>query len=67
MVAPARGLAPIDLGAVRQALSAGRRPKVVFTESAGQIAGQVGQVALAPVAMRKANPAPRYRRPMSSR
>jgi hypothetical protein len=44
MVAPARGLTPIDLGAVRQALSAGRRPKVVFTESAGQIAGQVGQV-----------------------
>jgi len=44
MVAPARGLTPIDLGAVRQALSAGRRPKVVFTASAGQIAGQVGQV-----------------------
>ena len=44
MVAPARGLSPIDLGAVRQALTVGRHPKVVFTETAGQIAGQVGQV-----------------------
>ena len=44
MVAPARGLSPIDLGAVRQALTVGRHPKVVFTKTAGQIAGQVGQV-----------------------
>lgn len=44
MVAPARGLSPTDLGAVREALAAGRHPRVVFTESAGQIAGQVGQV-----------------------
>jgi hypothetical protein len=44
MVAPARGLSPADLGAVREALSLGRRPRVVFTASAGQIAGQSGQV-----------------------
>ena len=29
---------------VREALAAGRKPKVVFTASAGQIAGQIGQV-----------------------
>jgi hypothetical protein len=33
-----------DLQAFRDALAAGRRPKVVFTESAGQVAGQLGQV-----------------------
>ena len=40
----ARGLSTDDLQAIRDTLSAGRKPKVVFTESAGQIAGQVGQV-----------------------
>ena len=33
-----------ELQSVREALAAGRKPKVVFTASAGQIAGQVGQV-----------------------
>jgi hypothetical protein len=39
-----RGLSPADLDGIREALAAGRRPKVMFTEAAGQIAGQVGQV-----------------------
>ena len=39
-----RGLSEEELQAFRDALAAGRRPKVVFTESAGQIAGQLGQV-----------------------
>jgi hypothetical protein len=39
-----RGLSEQELQAFRDALAAGRRPKVVFTESAGQIAGQLGQV-----------------------
>nr|QLK01095.1 hypothetical protein HZU44_14620 [Micromonospora carbonacea] len=29
---------------IREALAAGRKPRVVFTSSAGQVAGQVGQV-----------------------
>ena len=44
MATRVRGLSEEDLGRFRAALAAGRRPKVVFTESAGQIAGQVGQV-----------------------
>ena len=43
MAAP-RGLSPQDLDQLRETLGAGRRPKVVFTASAGQIAGTVGQV-----------------------
>ncbi len=39
-----RGLSTQDIESIRGTLAAGRRPKVVFTESAGQIAGQVGQV-----------------------
>ena len=39
-----RGLSEAELETFREALAAGRRPKVVFTESAGQIAGQLGQV-----------------------
>jgi hypothetical protein len=39
-----RGLSTEELQAIREALTAGRRPKVMFTEAAGQIAGQVGQV-----------------------
>jgi hypothetical protein len=39
-----RGLSPADLETIREGVAAGRRPKVMFTESAGQIAGQVGQV-----------------------
>ncbi|GAA4606892.1 hypothetical protein BJY16_006054 [Actinoplanes octamycinicus] len=40
----ARGLTTEELDGVRDALAAGRKPKVQFTESAGQIAGQIGQV-----------------------
>lgn len=39
-----RGLSEEELQAFRDALAAGRRPKVVFTESAGQVVGQLGQV-----------------------
>jgi hypothetical protein len=39
-----RGLSTADLNRVRESLAAGRKPKVVFTESAGQLAGQLGQV-----------------------
>jgi hypothetical protein len=39
-----RGLTDGEVQTIREALAAGRRPRVVFTESAGQIAGQVGQV-----------------------
>jgi hypothetical protein len=40
----ARGLSRTDLDGIRTTLAAGRKPKVVFTEAAGQIAGQTGQV-----------------------
>lgn len=39
-----QGLSPEELQSIRDTLAAGRKPKVMFTESAGQIAGQVGQV-----------------------
>jgi hypothetical protein len=39
-----RGLTDGEVQTIREALATGRRPRVVFTESAGQIAGQVGQV-----------------------
>ena len=39
-----RGLTTDELQVIRDGLAAGRRPRVMFTESAGQIAGQVGQV-----------------------
>ncbi|HEV7899637.1 MAG TPA: hypothetical protein VGP31_17525 [Planosporangium sp.] len=42
--AAARGLSTAELEQIRDALAVGRRPKVVFTQSAGQIAGQQGQV-----------------------
>jgi hypothetical protein len=38
------GLSGPDVEHIREALAAGRKPKVVFTASAGQIAGQAGQV-----------------------
>jgi hypothetical protein len=44
MAAPARGLTPADLTALREALAAGKKPKVVFTSSAGQMAGNAGVV-----------------------
>jgi hypothetical protein len=40
----ARGLSTDQLTTIRDSLAAGRRPKVTFTASAGQIAGQTGQV-----------------------
>ncbi|GIF02488.1 hypothetical protein [Actinoplanes siamensis] len=40
----ARGLTTEELSGIRDALAAGRKPKVQFTESAGQISGQIGQV-----------------------
>ena len=39
-----RGLSSADLDRVRRSLAAGRKPKVVFTEASGQLAGQLGQV-----------------------
>ncbi|MGH3735953.1 MAG: hypothetical protein ACRDT6_10075 [Micromonosporaceae bacterium] len=41
---PSTGLSTQDLQAIRSQLAAGRRPKVVFASSAGQMAGQTGQV-----------------------
>jgi hypothetical protein len=38
------GLSDEELAVIREAVAAGRKPRVMFTESAGQIAGQVGQV-----------------------
>jgi len=42
--AATKGLSTTDLEQIRDTLGAGRKPKVLFTESAGQIAGQIGQV-----------------------
>ncbi|MEU8816920.1 hypothetical protein [Actinoplanes sp. NPDC048796] len=45
MVATAQaGLSGEELQAFRDQLAAGRKPRVQFTEAAGQIAGQIGQV-----------------------
>ncbi|MBQ1076017.1 hypothetical protein KBX06_23075 [Micromonospora sp. C31] len=44
MGAAGQGLSTEEVQSIREALAAGRKPKVVFTASAGQIAGQVGQV-----------------------
>lgn len=41
---PSIGLSTQDVEAIRSEVAAGRRPKVVFARSAGQIAGQAGQV-----------------------
>jgi hypothetical protein len=38
------GLSAEELQQIREALAAGRKPRVQFTEAAGQIAGQIGQV-----------------------
>ncbi|MFY1631877.1 hypothetical protein ACN27F_01125 [Solwaraspora sp. WMMB335] len=43
-MAVAGGLSEQELVVIREAMAAGRKPKVMFTEAAGQIAGQVGQV-----------------------
>ncbi|WP_093617739.1 hypothetical protein [Actinoplanes philippinensis] len=40
----AGGLSADELQQIRDALAAGRKPRVQFTESAGQISGQIGQV-----------------------
>ena len=39
-----RGLGPDEVEKIRVSLAAGRKPRVMFTASAGQIAGQIGQV-----------------------
>lgn len=39
-----QGLSTEELQHIRDALAGGRKPKVVFTAAAGQIAGQLGQV-----------------------
>ncbi|HEU4422344.1 MAG TPA: hypothetical protein VFR67_07355 [Pilimelia sp.] len=39
-----RGLSDDELQAIRATLAGGRKPKVMFTEAAGQVAGQLGQV-----------------------
>ncbi|MFE9206711.1 MULTISPECIES: hypothetical protein [unclassified Micromonospora] len=39
-----QGLSTDEVQGIREALAAGRKPKVVFTAAAGQMAGQVGQV-----------------------
>ncbi|MEU7844881.1 hypothetical protein AB0B39_28405 [Micromonospora sp. NPDC049114] len=39
-----QGLSTDEVQSIREALAAGRKPRVVFTAAAGQIAGQVGQV-----------------------
>jgi len=39
-----RGLSTDELQVIRDGRAAGRKPRVQFTEAAGQIAGQVGQV-----------------------
>jgi hypothetical protein len=39
-----RGLSTDDLKGIRDTLAAGRKPRVMFTEAAGQIAGQIGQI-----------------------
>ena len=38
------GLTNDELAGIGESLAAGRKPRVMFTEAAGQIAGQVGQV-----------------------
>lgn len=38
------GLSAKELTQIRETLAAGKRPRVMFTESAGQIAGQIGHV-----------------------
>jgi len=43
-VVKVRGLSADELEKIRAAVDAGRKPKVMFTEAAGQIAGQLGQV-----------------------
>lgn len=43
-MAAGQGLSTDEVEAIREGLAAGRKPKVVFTAAAGQIAGQVGQV-----------------------
>lgn len=38
------GLSPKELAQIKETLAGGKRPRVMFTESAGQIAGQIGHV-----------------------
>ncbi len=43
-VSDVRGLTAEELQAIRAGLAGGRKPRVQFTETAGQISGQIGQV-----------------------
>jgi hypothetical protein len=43
-MATARGLSGTDVTFIRDMLASGRKPKVVFTEAAGQVVGKTGQV-----------------------
>jgi hypothetical protein len=43
-MATARGLSTADVTLIRDTLASGRKPKVVFTAAAGQVAGKIGQV-----------------------
>lgn len=38
------GLSTSEIDGIRESLAAGRKPKVMFTEAAGQVAGEIGQV-----------------------
>lgn len=40
----AGGLSTSEIDGIRENLAAGRKPKVMFTDAAGQIAGEIGQV-----------------------
>ena len=44
MAAPVLGLSPVELTGIRESLAAGKRPRVVFTSRAGQMAGNAGHV-----------------------
>jgi hypothetical protein len=44
MAAAVQGLSTDELQVIRDGVTAGRKPRVQFTDAAGQIAGQVGQV-----------------------
>jgi len=44
VAAPVLGLSPADLTGIRESLASGKRPRVVFTARAGQMAGNAGHV-----------------------
>jgi hypothetical protein len=44
VAAPVLGLSPAELAGIKDSLAAGKRPRVVFTARAGQMAGNAGHV-----------------------